>query len=48
MLILGVPNKTIGTQTMQTISILEAILISVTLLVVYALIKTIIQTIKNK
>jgi hypothetical protein len=46
--ILGVPNKTIGTQTMQTISILEAILISATLLVMYALIKTIIQTIKNK
>jgi hypothetical protein len=33
---------------MQTISIIEAILISATLLVVYALIKTIIQTIKNK
>jgi hypothetical protein len=33
---------------MQTISILEAILISATLLVMYALTKTIIQTIKNK
>jgi hypothetical protein len=33
---------------MQTINLLEAIIISALLIVVYALIKTIIQTIKNK